>query len=570
MKRIIKLFGFVLLFGILSACKGAEDPAKLDQIQIKVTLQDNGAAIVEEIRNMEMHDYSEMYITMKNLGQSELLDFHVKNYTPVDKWDSEATRIEKADKYGVIPLEDEENAYELVWGVGNYGKRVYEPTYHLSNLVHQLKDGQALFWNFNTFSQFETDQIELIIEAPFPLTEDNVDFYGFGIEGEMTLEEGRLHIHPTEHFDEDNDLTVLMQFPDQSFIALEKTNDQTLDEQKEMATAGSAYNDEPPLSLEEKIAIGGMFGVFGLIIGLLALFNFLKKREKKRNGQLQIGLEAHQKDWEPSAKIPEVEDLADVFFLIEPYITEPLNALFGAYIAKWATEEKVTVVGGEEEAWIGIPHWHDDDQSFEIYTQALTAGSTDHTVEGSLWHILLANMDAEGIVDPKRLESWAEDHGEGLMALENYLTQYSLDRLEDQGYIEQISVKIWGREIPIQRGNECSRQLVKQIDQLVQFYSDMDTEQQVLLIESQWHWDALVIWSILLEEEWIEKVQEAHPDIWTSISLSSPLLFYYPHFNAFSQSFHHSLGNSSTFNGSTAMSSTGGVGSGGGGGGGAR
>src|SRR5699024_7202346 len=96
---------------------------------------------------------------------------------------------EKAYRYGVIDVDD---GYELAWGISDYGQQEYNITYKLSNLVRGLEDGQALFWNFDTFLSLPTDRMTLEIRAPFPLDEEVLSYYGFGFEGPMEIENGRI------------------------------------------------------------------------------------------------------------------------------------------------------------------------------------------------------------------------------------------------------------------------------------------------------------------------------------------------------------------------------------------
>lgn len=569
------LFAFVLTF-VLAACdENADEGAKLNSIKIHVVLHDNGSATIHEYRDMTMSDYSEMYINMKNLGPSKLLDFYVKNYEPMDEWDSDASRIKKADKYAVVPDEDDKG-YELVWGVGNYGDRVYEPTYQLSNFVHQLKDGQSLYWNFNTFSQFETDNIELVVEAPFALTPENVDFYGFGIEGDMKLKDGKLYVKPKGHFGEDNYLTLLMQFKDKSFIALEATDKQTLAEQKEAATEGSSYNGEKPLSLTEKIIIGTVIGVSVLAVGSVVVYHRVVRKKKETYGQIEIGPWARKKDWKPSAKIPaagEELDLAAMIMLIRPYVGGMLNALFSTYLIQWANDQKIIITSSEsEDLLLGIIDLseNEDKIGFSEYIAQLVGGEKDKSVAGAFWTILSEIADADGVIDASQLKRWVDSNGDYLTQLGNYLPLYSERILESQGYIEQDWMKVWGRKISIQKGTKKGKELVKDIDQLYQFFTDLTVDQQKSMVDNQW--DELLIWSALLgKDKWVQSIREDSADDWNALTIHSPYLYYYPYFSAINHSFDHHLQNSSSYSGtSSTMSSTGGIGAGGGGGGGAR
>src|SRR5690606_12586980 len=158
---------------------------------------------------------------------------------------------EKAGKYGVIETDD---GLELVWGIGDYGTNEYEVTYTLSNLVRELEDGQALLWNFDTFSDIPAENLTVEISSPEPFTEDNVRFWGFGFDGDIQLVGNTIVWQAEEEVDDSNDVTVLLQFQPGLFNTQVSVED-TLEEQREMAMNGSAYND-PSDAIPIAIAIG--------------------------------------------------------------------------------------------------------------------------------------------------------------------------------------------------------------------------------------------------------------------------------------------------------------------------
>ena len=88
----------------------------LNKLNVDVELQENGDAIITEIRRMDIDtDGSELYIVIGNLNGSKVTDFSVsdesgKEYVNVGDWNSSLSRTEKTEKCGIIRKSD---GYEL-------------------------------------------------------------------------------------------------------------------------------------------------------------------------------------------------------------------------------------------------------------------------------------------------------------------------------------------------------------------------------------------------------------------------------------------------------------------------
>lgn len=179
---------FVALFGLLIGVNHDVSANELHRLVIDISLQSDGTAVVSEQREMTVDEGTELYFTLPNLAQESLLDFSVEGYQPVDEWDIDASLEEKAGKYGVIDQGD--GTYELAWGMGTHGQQSYHLTYSLSNLVKQLQDGQALYWNFDTFSDIPAESLTIRVKKidGEPLSTENVNFWGFGFKGDIQLD----------------------------------------------------------------------------------------------------------------------------------------------------------------------------------------------------------------------------------------------------------------------------------------------------------------------------------------------------------------------------------------------
>ncbi|NLV98690.1 MAG: DUF2207 domain-containing protein, partial [Clostridiaceae bacterium] len=100
---ILLLSTFLLVF-LLPAEVQAQN--EIESIQIVAKLQENGSVIIRDHRIFYAEEGTEHYISLGNLGDSDLLSFVVYDENDAaldyeDDWDLDASFSEKAGKYGV-------------------------------------------------------------------------------------------------------------------------------------------------------------------------------------------------------------------------------------------------------------------------------------------------------------------------------------------------------------------------------------------------------------------------------------------------------------------------------------
>ena len=100
---------------------------KIESIQIEANIRENGSVMIRDHRIFYADQGTEHYLSLGNLGESELLSFVVYDENGQaleynDAWDIEASFSEKAGKYGVNYTGD---GLELCFGLGSYGRREF-------------------------------------------------------------------------------------------------------------------------------------------------------------------------------------------------------------------------------------------------------------------------------------------------------------------------------------------------------------------------------------------------------------------------------------------------------------
>lgn len=563
---------------------------ELSDIKIEVELQEDGSGIVTEFRQMNMDDGTELFIVLEEMQDSELLDFSVAGFEEVTDWDSDDSREEKAGKYGVIETDD---GLELVWGIGDYGTNEYEVTYTLSNLVRELEDGQALLWNFDTFSDIPAENLTVEISGPEPFTEDNVRFWGFGFEGDIELVDDKIVWQANEEVNDSNDVTVLLQFQP-GFFNTQVSVDDTLEEQREMAMNGSAYN-VPSNDIPIAIVVGAIV-IGGGAVSATAAYLMKVRKAKKEAGQMRSGLERMKEN--KGILYEEVpyrgEDIAGIAYLLQDFQKGYFEDYFSAYLLKWVTQERIlintttekTLFKEDFDTEITIQNYADErrlyPQSFEEYVETLE--SNNETYEIGLWLMLLEAANSNGIVGDDRIKKWAKKNAKEVETFADYLTDYSKEYLEREGLVSFKEIEVWGTKHEVAIATPEGDQLFDHLVQFDNFLEEVELE-GFKNKENPFSVEEFLLWNILYarSEEITEEFKEMIPDP-TSDEYgydSGNFIYYYWYWNGmtgFRGNWSDGLASggfySSTSSGAAGTGGStsfgGGAGAGGGGGGGAR
>ena len=447
-KRILGIGAALLMSLAFGETVFAEN--ELSDIKIEIELLEDGSGVVKEYRQMNMDEGTELFIVLEEMQDSELLGFQVAGFEEVAEWDSDDSREEKAGKYGVIETDD---GLELVWGIGDYGPNEYHVSYALSNLVRELEDGQALLWNFDTFSDIPAENLTVEISGPEPFTEDNVRFWGFGLEGDIELVDDKIVWQADEEVDDSNDVTVLLQFQP-GFFNTQVSVDDTLEEQREMAMNGSAYND-PSDAIPIAIAIGMAAVGGGAAVGATA-FAVKVNKAKKEAGRMRSGLE-RMKDNKGILyeEIPYYgEDIAGIAYLLQDFQKGYFEDYFSAYLLKWVTEERILINASKDDSIFGekfdteitIQQYEEKrrlhPESFSDHVENLE--TSNESYEMGLWLMLLDAANSNGVVGDDRIKKWAKKNAKEVETFANYLTTYSTEYLEKEKLVSFKEIKVWG------------------------------------------------------------------------------------------------------------------------------
>ncbi|XJS10716.1 DUF2207 domain-containing protein [Aerococcaceae bacterium WGS1372] len=564
----------------------------LKSIDINVELAPDGSAVVTERREMSLDEGTEVYIEMNNLQDSELVSFEVKDFTYESDWDSSDSREDKAGSYGVIDKGDDK---ELVWGIGEYGDQTYELTYTLSNIVRNLEDGQAMLWNFDTFLSTPTEELVLTLDSPLGLSQSNTKFWAYGFRGNLQMEGEQIVWRAEESLDSSNDVTLLLQFPPEFFNASAHV-DMTLEEQRAQANTGSSYaqvDDDGSSDTVIAWVLGIIATVFGLFTATVLLF-YRKLRQLKtdKNAMVTANNRIKQnKDIKQSETPEHGNDIANIAYLLQELYAGNFEDYFAAYLLKWLQEEKIDIetittkktFSTKYTSYVHIRNFQAelDKQSLAFY-KWVNNPPKESTIEEGMWLMLLDASDPQGEIDSLVMEEWGKKNADLVSDFSDYLKEYSMNYLTDQGYMTFSKEKVWGMPMVLASASPQGDILFDQITQHINYLDDLDIEKATRQGQDM---TQLLIWSIIggistkvnKQFESILPVKEAYTESYSTDYYS------YPHYWHSTMHFRHqwssglsSGGFSSTVISSSsggtggATSSGGGGGAGGGGGGGTR
>jgi len=573
MKKLLSIM--VVLAAALIMAPDA-DANEINNLEMDIEINEDGSVSVTETREADMTEGTENYMTFneEDLGEVEITDFSVGGYTGQSEWNPDASLEEKAGKYGVIETDE---GIELVWGIGGYGEQTYIVHYTLENVVRNLEDGQSLYWNFDTFSDLPTENFTMNVSSEVPFSE-NMKFWGFGFEGEINRSDDGITWNAKESLSDTNDAVLLMHFPPGTYNS-SVTDDGTLESEAEAAKDGSIYDDG---SISGWL-IGSIVG--GIAAIAIAFFVFMQRFTSRRSeaGHIDSGATIKRRNKGYEAEMPpEIDDYASVAFVLKHMNMGGFEEIFQACMMKWTDEGRITIEINQkagkklDKSTTEIiihdyqPMVEDKSESFKDISKQLKDEEVKEDYESLLWKMLMDAADEAGRIDEKRLKKWSKKNAKAVSGIADKIIEYSLERLEAEGYFKIDKEKIMGFTVPIKIPTERGKALLDQLEQYKNYLKE-DYSRIYKNDDYRHH----MIWSVLVGEgDAVRKhLSKVTPDEGKGSYPSYVHYYYGPHIVG--RNWSEGLGqggfNSSAASGAGgATGAGGGAGAGGGGGGGAR
>ena len=370
-------------------------------LDITVTLKYNGDAHIREVWKIDMGEdvKTEWYVAHYNMGERKITNLTVsdndsKLSTLKDEWDVDASKEEKAGKCGLI---SKEGGYEICWGVPTLGRHVYTVDYDIEGLVLSFPDKDGFgYWFADLNEEDPIKAFSVSVKAPFALSQDNCQVWGFGYKGTAKVVSGTTEARSTGEIDK---IGLLMSFRKGLFAPSLKGEGSFAELQAE-AFKGSDFgggSEGEPMSSGEKI----LMIVVGGIIAVLILIAFIYDYRLKRNARMLPYFKEVSPAWTLLTAAKVLEDYG--WYKQENLFAALMLRLIGKGKLSVEVGEKLDKKGRKEKVMKVVPTMVDK--------PFVPARSDDYLCD-YLLYILAQAKDQNGIIQQDKLEQWAENNTE--------------------------------------------------------------------------------------------------------------------------------------------------------------
>lgn len=268
-KSVKKLACFLVVIVLLAALSiSASAKMSVSSMDITVTLNQDGSAVVEQVWETYANENTEFYYPFGTGKYLELSDFSVADetraYTVVDDWDVDASFEDKAYKCGLLPVD---GGYEVCWGVSNYGSNRYTVKYTVHNMVGSYTDTDGFLFRFvNQGMNTTPTDVSLTIRMAdgAKIIDKTCNIWAFGYDGDIVFENGGIKAETYSAIEYDNHLTLMVEF-DKGVLSPVCTKDGAFADVKALAFEDGDYD---PNAMED---IAGMI-IFIVMMSAMALF----------------------------------------------------------------------------------------------------------------------------------------------------------------------------------------------------------------------------------------------------------------------------------------------------------
>ncbi len=339
MKKLLCLaFALILTVGF-SAVASAE--MSVSSMDISVTLEDDGSAVIEQVWETYADENTEFYYPFGTGEYLSLSDFSVSDvsctYAVTEDWDVDNSFDEKAYTCGLLPID---GGYEVCWGVSRYGTNTYTIRYTVHNVVGAYSDTDGFLFRFvNKEMNTTPTNVNLTIRMAdgADIVDDTCNIWGFGYDGDVIFSDnGGILAKTASPIQYDHHMTLMVEFQ-KGVLHPTCQKDGSFADVKALAFEDSDYD---PNALEDDgfivflVIMGILLCGFGTVLTIYVIHRiqvkrFIKKCDYHRDLPLDNHLNA-------AAKLGVLFGIIKEEQLIGAYLLQMIN---DGYIRPLTTEE---------------------------------------------------------------------------------------------------------------------------------------------------------------------------------------------------------------------------------------
>ena len=264
----------------------------MHNLNITVTLSDNGSARVEEVRQytIDDHKHTEFYMPMNLPADMSLSAFSVEEdgemMTDSTPWDIDLSRERKKGRYGIVDKGD--NRYELCFGMGDNGDHTFRLRYYIDNMLRGYYEGDGFIFMFYSRDTNEPpEQFTLTIRRDDGQPMDGTNVWAFGFGGEIQVMDSVVKAWSTQPLERQNYITVMIETPKGMFHPAVETGGD-FESVKQRAIEGSDYTPENDGGSGSGDGIMGILWQVGSYVLLIlacclpSIYSYFKRRKWRK------------------------------------------------------------------------------------------------------------------------------------------------------------------------------------------------------------------------------------------------------------------------------------------------
>ena len=312
----------------------------ITDMNIQASLNEDGSAHIREVWNIDVNKGTEIYKVFNKMSPSKITGLKVKDetgleYQNIGKWDTKASRKEKAGKCGIV---NKSNGYEICFGIGDYGEKTYTFEYDISHFVKQYNNDQGVNFAFFSDLSFDIDHVLISVEAPIQLSKDNANIWAYGYDGHVGFENGKVIMESNGSEFSGSKMQLLMRVNNGTFQNAYEMN-QDFQDVLEDANQGSDYDSEEESNPISFLVL--MIIIMIIFIGVILIIAFIAKLSKKEDYAFSDHAPLDKKNINMFRDIPCQKDIFEFYYLAKKanlISDKDRGGMISAILLRWIKE----------------------------------------------------------------------------------------------------------------------------------------------------------------------------------------------------------------------------------------
>lgn len=491
MKKLLCLC--VLLLLAVGVCTPAFAKMTVSDMDITVTLRDDGSAIVEQVWDTYADENTEFYYPFGfgeylSLSEFSVADKTKRAYQVVDDWDVDASFDEKAYTCGLNAID---GGVEVCFGVSRYGQNQYTIRYTVHNMVGSYTDTDGFLFRFVNSEMNTTPtnvSLSIRLEDGTDITDDFCNIWGFGYDGNLFFSEnGSILARTTNPLQYENHVTLMVEF-DKGVLHPTCTKEGSFAQVKNLAFEDSDYDPNALVDNSWIVAVV-IFGIFLCAFGVL-LTVYTVRRVQIRKFIKQCN---YHRDLPLDNNINAAAKLGVQFGIIKE------EQIIGAYLLQMINDGYIRTLTTQEVGAFGNVNKNTD--------LVLVKEPNHNTFAEKLFEILYRGSDENRFVTQKAMKRICKRQHSALRAFLEKTLAMGETWLEQNNYSDAITTVALGDLTEKGKGYLTE---VAGFKKYLEDFSLLDEHE----IEAAPVWRDYMVWAVLfgIADKVIEKLKNVYPD----------------------------------------------------------